>query len=83
MFFEFLFDSAMHIKGRGVPLKILSRRELCRRIKQRYYDQMAKLKERIAHINYFGTTADVWTSGARRAMGLTLHWVGGIYFEFI
>lgn len=52
--------------------------EISPRIRKKHDDQMTKFEEQIKAIKYFCTTADIWTSGPRRAMGVTLPWVKDI-----
>lgn len=53
----------------------LDRRNVCARIKDLYAKMTTNLTDRLAHVDYSCTTADLWSCNNRSYLGVTVHWL--------
>ena len=56
----------------------MSRRKLCRNVKERFDNMTNNLTLKFDSIEHFSSTCDIWSTKYRSFIAVTLHWVNNL-----
>lgn len=60
---------------KGTGLKVMSRKVAMTKLDSKYNEMMVGVKHKMAKIQSFCTTADIWSTNHRSFLGYTCHWL--------